>query len=841
LIDKIKDYFFRGQFFGEVDIINHRVVQGWIYDLKNPNKSILVEVVKDGKILSKTVADEFQPLLASSRLSNGNNGFVLKLNEDVCEKTLIIFKSEKKVLKKLLLKKLSLEKPKIDKSAIKIKKITNNLLLGEVRTDRGFIFTRPKLVIYVNGFFLGEKIAFLPFTLRDKNAFGLKKSRTTFSFAARIPATSMPNLVEAGKKITVEIFDNVGGKLLLKEKVLPTKDLLFDEDFYSATNEDLAHSSLETILHYHLFGKKESQKIKSNLPYNRHPHPLFDSYFYARKFLFPPSDLLSHYRERGSRKNITPHPLFDSKYYKKQAGDLEGLTALEHYVKKGIKNNLNPHPLFDIKFYRSQVWGQAYESNDLLAHYMTEGYLSSLNPHPDFDSHYCALVNKSPKHPVPLVSYLMAKPKLKKMNKTREYLNGLNIYPDKNDFTIITTSHEASLTGAPRIILELLRGFSKNYNVKCYSLITKPGPLMDEFRSVSKVIDLEHARASGVGNTGAIIKEIYNENSSFVIANSLETHKLMETFYALDIPFTALIHEFSELYPKQIVKRIVKHADALVFPAKLVEQSAARSSGEVFEEKSYVAPQGFSRSEFLLDNKEHNRALLRKELGLASDTKIVLGCGSVDIRKGVDLFIAIAKNVLSKEDSKIKFVWLGNNEEKDCPGGRFRFWLEQDLKRAGLNDKVFFVGSKKSVAKYFQAADVFLMTSRLDPFPYVALEAMHSALPLIMFSGGNGVVELVNENSAVVIPHLDISKASEKIIELTNNPILAKKIGSNAKDQIKQKLSHKDYLQTMIDISMKISNEQTRNSFIMANEKLFASNKNFTKKNSTKKNYSAVA
>ena len=310
----------------------------------------------------------------------------------------------------------------------------------------------------------------------------------------------------------------------------------------------------------------------------------------------------------------------------------------------------------------------------------------------------------------------------------------------------------------------------------------------------------------------------------------------METFYALDIPFTALVHEFSELYPKQMIKRVVEHASALIFPAKLVEQSAAKISDEIFKEKSCVAPQGFSRDEFLIENKEFNRGIVRKELGIASDTKIILGCGSVDLRKGVDLFIAIAKEVLNRGDSNTKFVWLGNNEEWSCPGGRFRFWLAEDLKRAGLSDKVFFVGSRKSVAKYFQAADIFLMTSRLDPFPYVALEAMHSALPLVMFSGGNGIVELVNEDTAVVIPHLDISKAANKIIELLNNPILAKKIGKNAKNKITQELSHKNYLQTIVDISMKISNEQTRNSFIMANKELAA-----TKKSPTKKSRSAAA
>ena len=67
MIEQIKDYFFRGQFFGEVNILSNRIIQGWIYNLKAPDSSISIEVLKDGKTLGQTVADEFQPLLRSSK------------------------------------------------------------------------------------------------------------------------------------------------------------------------------------------------------------------------------------------------------------------------------------------------------------------------------------------------------------------------------------------------------------------------------------------------------------------------------------------------------------------------------------------------------------------------------------------------------------------------------------------------------------------------------------------------------------------------------------------------------------------------------------------------------
>jgi hypothetical protein len=69
-------------------------------------------------------------------------------------------------------------------------------------------------------------------------------------------------------------------------------------------------------------------------------------------------------------------------------------------------------------------------------------------------------------------------------------------------------------------------------------------------------------------------------------------------------------------------------------------------------------------------------------------------------------------------------------------------------------------------------ADIFLLSSRLDPFPNVAIDAMLAGLPVICFSNGSGVAEMLADHAnlrRLVVPYADASSAAEVIEQLCND------------------------------------------------------------------------
>src|SRR5262249_38488622 len=139
-------------------------------------------------------------------------------------------------------------------------------------------------------------------------------------------------------------------------------------------------------------------------------------------------------------------------------------------------------------------------------------------------------------------------------------------------------------------------------------------------------------------------------------------------------------------------------------------------------------------------------------------------------RKGVDLFAQVARRILLggaepglKSSLGAWFLWVGHLSD---PG--LKNWLAHDAETAGMTGRIRFIGPCDDPSAYFQAADVFLLTSREDPFPCVNLEAIASGLPVVAFEGAGGAPEVL-ENAGVVVPYLDVDAMAEAVVRLLDN------------------------------------------------------------------------
>ena len=182
------------------------------------------------------------------------------------------------------------------------------------------------------------------------------------------------------------------------------------------------------------------------------------------------------------------------------------------------------------------------------------------------------------------------------------------------------------------------------------------------------------------------------------------------------------------------------------------------------------------------DLPDHARSV-RQSLGI-SDTAFVVGAaGTLDWRKGSDLFVQLARRLrIERPDIDLHCVWVGGDSSWD----RFeRVRLEFDAKKSGASDRIHFVGEHSNPWPFYESFDVFVLMSRADPFPLVALEAASISRPIVCFADAGGIPEFVSGGGGFVVPYLGLEEMTNRVIELHDDPDLRRSLGQQAAERLR--------------------------------------------------------
>ncbi|MBI5299118.1 MAG: glycosyltransferase family 4 protein [Deltaproteobacteria bacterium] len=171
----------------------------------------------------------------------------------------------------------------------------------------------------------------------------------------------------------------------------------------------------------------------------------------------------------------------------------------------------------------------------------------------------------------------------------------------------------------------------------------------------------------------------------------------------------------------------------------------------------YTIPHGFSGDVFA--PAQLDRAQVLAELGISSEgiTHVVAFAGRMAEAKGVDTLIRAAAKVKEVMPG-VRFVLAGG-------GGKLQEY--KDL-AANLDvaDTVIFVGNRdhNQLSRFFNIADVGLVTSNTELFGIVALEEAGTGLPIIASDVG-GLRQIITEEVGVRVPRGDDKAFAKAVIQ----------------------------------------------------------------------------
>ena len=519
----------------------------------------------------------------------------------------------------------------------------------------------------------------------------------------------------------------------------------FNLQFYKNNYVDLASQdeNFDCLLHYIRYGRNEGRNAVSQNLEEDIPQPPIEQDEIKVKLLAPVEkiDLDLNEQESIEYEMISSFNLDWSNYAEVNKHYTVHNNPIIDYIKNWNKYFSIVPNIFDTEFYL-EIYPDIEESKmNPLLHYLTIGKEEGRQ----------ALFNEE------------------------NILKGKLEYQDDKE-TIVFVSHESSASGAPLLGYNIADNLTNKYNI--VHIIIRKSNIHESF--LENCYEMFYGIELDTANNALIYMKRLQKNKIIkcVICNSVVTYPVLHAAYSLKIPTLMLIHEFTDyVKPAATVMNTIFLADQVIVPATIIQDSIQEeliqySNNKTVPSNIHIIPQG--KLPYIPESYGDSDSVdeLCKKLKISSpdDTKIIVGSGWVQIRKGVDLFIATAKYIKNNYGDKCKFVWVGDgfNPEEDLA---YSVWLQREIKFSGLEDDFIFLEHQKNLDTIFSISDVFCLTSRMDPFPNVVIDALGHDLHIACFDNASGSSEFLQKHNAscTIVDYVDTYQLAEGIIDYFNS------------------------------------------------------------------------
>jgi glycosyltransferase involved in cell wall biosynthesis len=211
-------------------------------------------------------------------------------------------------------------------------------------------------------------------------------------------------------------------------------------------------------------------------------------------------------------------------------------------------------------------------------------------------------------------------------------------------------------------------------------------------------------------------------------------------------------------------------------------------------------PNGVNTKRFAPVSAQH-KATLKQQLGFTEQPLLVASGRLVALKRFDVLLKAFALVLKSHPRCQLALAGSGDMQKNNVEGE-----LRALTAELGITDQVVFMGMIEDIPRLFNAADVFVLTSEREGMPNTVLEAMASGLPVVCTEIG-GVLEIVDVQSAVLVPVGDWNTLAIKLIELLNQPDKRLKMGTYGLMRIEKQFSLDAVTQIYNDLYIELTSE----------------------------------
>lgn len=365
--------------------------------------------------------------------------------------------------------------------------------------------------------------------------------------------------------------------------------------------------------------------------------------------------------------------------------------------------------------------------------------------------------------------------------------------------------HEGQRTGAPLLLLWLIRWLLANTAIRPVVALMRDGPLREEFSalcptytfSTRPVAERWHKRlsrrltSSQTGDPEAWLAQIVAKvNPDCLYLNTLVLGYCLGKL-TLDRSRTRVISHGHEMElgllissRPDLVKVQLALSDVVVCCAESVKSnliSTHHANPEICRVITEYIPYTSPQELLSLNCHDASQSVVDNLRDLHEQGLFLFGfAGSPIDRKGFDLFPQLVK-ICAQRFGKIPFkaIWVGCG-----PGSIAHQKADRDLQLLGVRDHALLLGGVSCGAAALRQLDALTLLSREDPYPVVALEAGAMAIPTVCFRHSGGIAELADQGYGVPIDYLDLDAFAAALVQLQQQPELRHALGKRFQEKV---------------------------------------------------------
>ena len=360
-------------------------------------------------------------------------------------------------------------------------------------------------------------------------------------------------------------------------------------------------------------------------------------------------------------------------------------------------------------------------------------------------------------------------------------MNILQIFPDFN-----------YACGVSKHVFELLKHFNnqKGYNV-CF--ITNGGDALSKLENHKIEYKLFHF-SKGWKNI-LYFPVNYLQLTSFCVKSKIDiihTHhrypELLSTIIVkrLNIKTITTVHSLVKGY-----KNLSFRSDRIITVSKTVKKSVIKNF-QIQENKiellyNCVVPE---------DRPDEERVEnLREKLNIKNNKYVILFLGRLNRLKGIDILIESFGKVRST-NAQIKLLLVGSIEDKTIRNLN----VKQD-------EEIYLIDAQEDVTLYYELCNVVVLSSQVESFPYVMLEAGLAKKPFIGSRTG-GIAEFIEDGvNGFLFEPGNADDLADRIRFVIDNPEKAKSAAEELHKKVKKYCNCEEYFEKLTNIYNELFNK----------------------------------
>jgi glycosyltransferase involved in cell wall biosynthesis len=386
----------------------------------------------------------------------------------------------------------------------------------------------------------------------------------------------------------------------------------------------------------------------------------------------------------------------------------------------------------------------------------------------------------------------------------------MSVQPDTGS-KILFVFHEASRSGAPNVLIGLLKELRRSYGMTIRILVMEEGPLMDELRAIGDTyvwkFNRHDAFFARLRRLGVVLKRQYVRrqvrmfdaavrDAKLVFLNTIANGKIQDHLRCIGCPMITYVHELESsirmVSGPQALRTVVNHTDFFLAASGAVQTNLVKTHGVPLEKVRVFYPS----LQLPLANPEVVESLsfrFRSGHGIPSDCILVGLASSAEWRKGFDWFFPLVQYFFRMyPDAPVRFVWKGYWGDD-----RGRYFDLFDFRKTGLEDRVLLIQHDAESLACIAALDIHLLLSREDPYPLVMLEAASLGIPTVSFDDAGGSAEFIGRDAGITVPYGNFHEMAIAIHRLAEDAGLRRSMGERARDRVHARHDVRDAVKEM--------------------------------------------